>query len=62
MKAKHEVAHVLAQHRDQLPVLVPNSWKRRTLYALMRCRTAEMGGHIDKCNNPSCQRFTPQLQ
>lgn len=31
-----------------------NSWKRRTLYALSRCRTAAMGGHIDQCDHVGC--------
>lgn len=28
-----------------------NPWQLRTLGALMRCRTAEMGGHVDACTS-----------
>jgi len=49
MLPKLKVADVLNLERNQLEVLVPNRWKYRTLEAVRRCRTAEMGGHIDKC-------------
>jgi hypothetical protein len=26
------------------------------MYAVARCRTAAMGGHIDQCNNPECRK------
>ena len=45
-----------ALHKD-IPEIAPNSWKARTLYALMRCRTAEMGGHIDRCDNDECNKL-----
>ncbi len=32
-----------------------NSWQYRTLEALRRCRTKELGGHIDKCTH--CKRL-----
>jgi hypothetical protein len=51
---RHEVAHILQSIRDQLPTLIPNGWKRRTLYALLRCRTVAMGGHIDRCDHGDC--------
>jgi len=51
---RHEVAHSLESICDQLPTLIPNGWKRRTLYALLRCRTAAMGGHIDRCDHADC--------
>ena len=31
-----------------------NGWQRRTLFALSRCRTAAMGGHIDQCDHMEC--------
>jgi len=56
-KPVHEVAHIINSVNDQLPGIVSNAWKRRTLYAVSRCRTAAMGGHIDRCDNPTCNRL-----
>jgi predicted glycoside hydrolase/deacetylase ChbG (UPF0249 family) len=53
-RPKHELSTILRQHREQLPELINNTWKRRCLYALSRCRTPEMGGHIDQCNHAAC--------
>ena len=53
----HEVAHIINNVKSQLPEIVSNTWKQRTLYALSRCRTAAMGGHIDRCDHPSCSRL-----
>ena len=53
----HEVAHIIGRVKDRLPELVNNTWKQRTLYALMRCRTAAMGGHIDQCDNQKCNKL-----
>lgn len=47
---------IRAFHRD-IPAIAFNSWKARTLYALMRCRTAEMGGHVDRCDNSDCNKL-----
>jgi hypothetical protein len=52
-----EVADLLNLHIDDLPNLIPNSWNRRTLYALSKCRTAALGGHIDRCTNSSCGKL-----
>ncbi len=52
MKAKFEVADVLAahwsevQHSDRF-----NTWQLRTLYAVKGCRTAAMGSHVDGCTS-----------
>jgi len=53
---KYEVADVLKVDK-QWQQSGTNAWQRRTLYALTRCRTAAMGGHIDQCNNPSCAKL-----
>lgn len=53
----HEVAHIIKIVKDRLPEIVNNTWKQRTLYALMRCRTAAMGGHIDRCDNQKCNKL-----
>lgn len=54
MKPLHEVADVLRINKDRLNDIVNNSWKERTLHALHKCRTAALGGHIDRCDNPEC--------
>lgn len=32
----------------------PNNYQLTVLNALQQCRTAELGGHKDKCDNPAC--------
>ena len=54
MKARHEVADILNQNQSYLTTNVFNGWQRRTLFALSKCRTAALGGHIDKCNHTPC--------
>ncbi len=50
MKAHFEVAHVLRQHWQEVENHPQNnSWQLRTLSALKRCRTADLGGHVDAC-------------
>jgi hypothetical protein len=51
----HEVADIL--RTATLPSVTTNTWKLRTLYALSRCRTAAMGGHIDRCGHPDCGKL-----
>ncbi|WP_093407235.1 IS91 family transposase [Salegentibacter flavus] len=55
--AAHEVAQVLERNTESLSNYCYNSWQTRTLHALRKCRTAALGGHIDRCNNPSCHRL-----
>jgi Putative transposase/Transposase zinc-binding domain len=35
-----------------------NSWQLRTLAAIMRCRTAAMGGHVDACSDCAAVRIS----
>lgn len=51
----HELGSILGS--VHLPKIITNSWKLRTLYALSRCRTAAMGGHIDRCDHPDCGKL-----
>jgi hypothetical protein len=44
------VADVLASLGDGIEELGLNSWQMRTLWAIKRCRTAQMGGHVDACD------------
>jgi hypothetical protein len=53
MRARHSIVDVLALEQDQLEDISTNSWQYRTLQAVRRCRTKEMGGHIDKCDQCS---------
>ena len=50
MNARYRVADILQLERSQLTSLSFTSWHLRTLQAIRRCRTSEMGGHIDKCD------------
>lgn len=50
-KPAYEVGTILNHHLDQASKqLKLNGWQWRTLHALRRCRTAELGGHIDQCD------------
>jgi hypothetical protein len=52
LRAAHEVAHVLKQHWKEVenhPCI--NSHHIRMLGAVMRCRTADLGGHVDACTD-----------
>ena len=51
------MAQVLERNTESLSKHCYNSWQLRTLHALRKCRTAALGGHIDRCNNPSCHRL-----
>lgn len=53
----YEVADVLRRNHHQLETLTNNSWQARALYAIEVCRTAELGGHIDKCTNTACNHL-----
>lgn len=55
--ATHEVAQLLESNREYLAEYCANSWQLRTLHALRKCRTSALGGHIDRCNNPDCNRL-----
>lgn len=57
MRPLHEVSEVLQRNITRIEKLTANSWQSRTLYALADCRTAKLGGHIDKCTNPECNHI-----
>lgn len=56
-RAAYEVAQVLERNREYLAGLCANSWQLRTLHALRKCRTAALGGHIDRCDNLDCHKL-----
>ncbi|STC94471.1 IS91 family transposase [Chryseobacterium carnipullorum] len=47
---RYEVADVLNILGSKLENLGLNSWQLRTLFALKKCRTSALGGHIDACD------------
>lgn len=53
----YQVADVLERNGESLSEYTGNTWQLRTLYALRKCRTAALGGHIDRCDNPKCKRL-----
>ena len=55
MRPAHTVADILEIEQDQLQKLSLTRWHFRALQAVRRCRTPEMGGHIDKCD--CCQKL-----
>jgi hypothetical protein len=50
MQPKFEVADVLRKLGKGIENLGLNTWQLHTLSALKKCRTAELGGHIDLCD------------
>lgn len=52
MRPTLEVADVLRAHWPKVEQSAMfNTWQLRTLGAIKRCRTAEMGGHVDACTS-----------
>ena len=50
MKPAYELAEVIKRYgKEYEQAHAPNSYISRTLNALRRCRTAELGGHVDRC-------------
>lgn len=50
MQSGSEVADVLNKLGNKLENIGLNAWQLRTLYAIKKCRTASLGGHIDACD------------
>ena len=53
---RSEVADVLRKLGNKVESLGLNTWQLRTLSTIRKCRTAELGGHIDACD--SCGNLT----
>ena len=47
---QYEIADILNKLGSKLEDLGLNSWQLRTLFALKKCRTSALGGHIDACD------------
>jgi hypothetical protein len=53
------VADVLKKHWSKVESAAGiNGWQLRTLAAIMRCRTAAMGGHVDACSDCGSVRIS----
>jgi hypothetical protein len=51
VKPVHELAQIIDRFAEEFEQQhSPNTYLRRTLSALQRCRTSSLGGHIDKCD------------
>jgi hypothetical protein len=50
-RSRNEVADVLRKVGSKIESYGLNTWQLRTLYAIKKCRTAELGGHIDGCDS-----------
>jgi len=53
----YQVADVLERNEVDLNEYTGNTWQLRTLHALRKCRTAALGGHIDRCDDPKCRQL-----
>jgi hypothetical protein len=52
VKPAYELAEVIERFgKDFNKQHSPNAYVRRTLSALLRCRTSSLGGHVDKCDH-----------
>ena len=49
MRKETEIGTILREFGERIETLRLNSFQLRTLSALRRCRTSEMGGHVDAC-------------
>lgn len=57
MKPQFELGDILREQHTYIERGSFTSWQKRILFALSRCRTSAMGGHIDQCTNPECSKL-----
>jgi hypothetical protein len=51
LRPRHELAEIIDRFEEDFQEKhSPNSYVKRTLSALKRCRTSSLGGHVDKCD------------
>jgi len=51
LKPRYELAQIIDRFGEDFEEKhSPNSYVKRTLSALQRCRTSSLGGHVDKCD------------
>lgn len=51
---KYNIRDLLQHNSIYLQDAIFNAWQQRTLFALSKCRTAALGGHIYKCADVNC--------
>ena len=51
MRSKYKVSDIINLRVDKIESICKNTWKSRALHAIRKCRTAALGGHIDKCEH-----------
>lgn len=58
-KPKFELAEIITENKqDFIEQYQPNGWILKTLHAIELCRTANLGGHIDKCIDCGHERIS----
>jgi len=58
-RPKFELAEIIALNKeDFIEQHKPNDWILKTLHAIELCRTASLGGHIDKCTDCGHERIS----
>lgn len=57
-KVACEVADVIKHLANQIEAIGLNTWQLRTLSAIKKCRTAELGGHVDACDDCGRQHIS----
>jgi hypothetical protein len=58
MRPETEVGDILRNFGQRIETIGLNSYALRTLSALRRCRTAELGGHVDACTECGTLRLS----
>ena len=58
MQPQYEVADVIKHLANQIENIGLNAWQLRTLSAIKKCRTAELGGHVDACDDCGKQHIS----
>lgn len=54
MKPALRLAEIIDQFGEEYTGQQPSGYIQKTLSALQRCRTAALGGHVDRCADDSC--------
>lgn len=58
MRPKLEIAHILREYGEKfICECNPLKYHRKTLGALQKCRTAALGGHVERCNDCGHERI-----
>jgi hypothetical protein len=57
-RSRSEVTDVIRCLGNSIETLGLNTWQLRTLSAIKKCRTAELGGHVDACDDCGKQHIS----